>query len=47
MLLRNGEKVETGMNLGKAFKNDQGLFELHFETWNGKNPQNPLLFLAK
>ncbi|MBK9720664.1 MAG: peptidoglycan DD-metalloendopeptidase family protein [Saprospiraceae bacterium] len=47
VLLRNGEKVETGMNLGKAFKNDQGLFELHFETWNGKNPQNPLLFLAK
>jgi septal ring factor EnvC (AmiA/AmiB activator) len=45
VLLRNGEKVEQGVNLGKAVKNEAGYYELHFETWIEKTPTDPLQFL--
>ncbi len=45
ILLRNGEKVEAGVNLGKASKNSEGYYELHFETWIEKTPMDPLKFL--
>ncbi len=45
VLLRNGEKVDQGVNLGKAAKNEEGYFELHFETWIEKTPLDPMQFL--
>jgi septal ring factor EnvC (AmiA/AmiB activator) len=47
VLLKNGEKVDQGINLGKAKKTDDGIYELHFETWIEKNPVDPLVFLKK
>ena len=45
VLLRNGERIESGTNIGQAAKNEQGFYELHFETWQGKTPTNPMKFL--
>jgi septal ring factor EnvC (AmiA/AmiB activator) len=45
VLLRNGEKVEQGVNLGKAARNEEGFYELHFETWIEKTPLDPMQFL--
>jgi len=45
VLLRNGEYIDRGTNIGKAAKNEQGYYELHFETWQGKVPENPMKFL--
>lgn len=45
VLLRNGEQVEQGVNLGKAVKNEEGYYELHFETWIEKTPVDPMQFL--
>lgn len=45
VLLRNGETIERGTNIGQAAKNEQGYYELHFETWQGKTPENPMKFL--
>ncbi|MBK7360538.1 MAG: peptidoglycan DD-metalloendopeptidase family protein [Saprospiraceae bacterium] len=45
VLLRNGERIESGTNIGQAAKNEQGFYELHFETWEGKTPTNPMKFL--
>ncbi len=45
VLLKNGERIESGVNLGKAAKTAEGLYELHFETWIEKTPVDPLRFL--
>jgi len=45
VLLRNGENIDRGTNIGQAAKNEQGYYELHFETWQGKTPTNPMKFL--
>jgi len=39
-----GDKVETGQSLG-VVETAEGESRLHFELWDGKNPQNPVLWL--
>lgn len=45
ILVRNGEQVEAGNNLGKCKQEDNGSYELHFEIWQNKTPLNPLDFI--
>jgi septal ring factor EnvC (AmiA/AmiB activator) len=45
VLLKNGEQIIKGVNLGKAGRNDDGFYELHFETWMEKKAIDPMQFL--
>ncbi len=45
VLVRQKEWITRGMKIGKARSNDKGAFEMHFEIWKGKTPQNPLNFV--
>ena len=45
VLVRNQESIEAGANLGKCMPSSNGQFELHFEIWQGKTPQNPVDFI--
>ena len=42
--VKKGDKVETGQSLG-VVETSQGESRLHFELWDGRNPQNPVLWL--
>jgi len=42
--VKKGDKVETGQSLG-VVETVEGESRLHFELWDGKNPQNPVLWL--
>ena len=42
--VKKGDKVETGQGLG-VVETLQGESRLHFELWDGRNPQNPVLWL--
>lgn len=42
--VKKGDKVETGQSLG-VVETTQGESRLHFELWDGRNPQNPVLWL--
>ncbi|MBK7339440.1 MAG: peptidoglycan DD-metalloendopeptidase family protein [Saprospiraceae bacterium] len=45
VLVRQKEWITRGMKIGKARSNEKGAFEMHFEIWKGKTPQNPLNFV--
>lgn len=45
VLLKEGENISLGTHIGKAIQNEQGNYELHFETWHDKTPVNPLNFI--
>lgn len=45
VLLKEGEMISLGTHIGKALQNEQGDYELHFETWHDKTPVNPLSFI--
>lgn len=42
--VKKGDKVETGQSLG-VVETAQGESRLHFELWDGRTPQNPVLWL--
>lgn len=46
VLVKPGEKIQTGNHIGKARKNSQGNHELHFEIWNGKQPVDPTNYIG-
>ena len=45
VLLKEGDKIQQGANLGQASMNENGQYELHFETWEGRKAVNPMQFL--
>ncbi len=40
-----GDKVITEQVIGKIVSNDNSGSILHFEIWNEKNPENPLMWI--
>ncbi len=45
VLMKEGDRIEKGANLGQAIQNENGQFELHFETWEGRKAVNPMQYL--
>lgn len=42
-----GSKVQAGDVIGTVGVNDEGISQLHFEVWNGRQRQNPEFWLAR
>ena len=46
-LIKAGDKVTTGQNLGEVITKPEGVTELWFEIRKGRNPLNPEQWLAR
>ncbi|MDQ3142650.1 MAG: peptidoglycan DD-metalloendopeptidase family protein [Bacteroidota bacterium] len=44
VLVKPGEWVDHGTNIGQCEKNERGSHELHFEVWKGKRAVNPTAY---
>ncbi len=48
VFVKKGDKVKTKQNLGRIYSDpDESKTELHFEIWNGKTLQDPMMWLAR
>lgn len=48
VIVKTGEKVFSKQKIGTVITSDSnGVTELHFEIWKGKDPQNPVKWLYK
>lgn len=45
VLLKEGEILNINSTIGKSGVNESGIFEVHFEVWEGSKPVDPLKFL--
>ncbi|MBK9270515.1 MAG: M23 family metallopeptidase [Saprospiraceae bacterium] len=46
VLVRQGENIQSGNHIGQCRSTNGGQFELHFEVWKGKTPEDPLKYIG-
>jgi len=47
VLVKSGDKIKTGQEIGNIITTDEGTTLLHFELWKGAQKLNPELWLAR
>ncbi len=47
VLVRMGEQIHQGNNIGELVSKSNSNYELHFEIWEGKMPVDPMVYLNR
>ena len=46
VLVRQGERLQGGNQIGQCRSSEGGQHELHFEVWKGKKPEDPVRYIG-